>query len=108
MGRWPSGFLSGSFSSFGDYDQCLSIKSEESSLPINGKYCFMELRPPKPVQEINLNNTKYKNFHYESVINYWIKMDGFSPVANGICLPSVCTENEIQQILTKSKYFQLT
>ena len=101
-GRWPSGLLSGSFFEFWDYDQCLAIKSSESSFEIGGKFCFLELRPPEPVLKISLNNTKYQNYYYESVINYWVKMDGFGPVSNGVCLPSVCTDEELQEILTKS------
>jgi hypothetical protein len=104
-GHWPSGILSGSFSSFGDYDQCLSIKAEKNSFSLSGKYCFLELRPPIPVQKVNLNNTKYDKYYYQSVINYWVKMDGFAPLANGICVPSICNDQEIEQVLNKSMHF---
>ena len=106
-GRWPSGLLSGSFSDFGDYDQCLAIKKTDNKFEIGGKYCFLELRPPEPVLPVSLNTTKYRDTYYEAVINYWVKMDGFGPISNGICLPSLCSDGELQEILTKSIRFEV-
>ncbi|OTF74757.1 hypothetical protein BLA29_010211 [Euroglyphus maynei] len=43
----PSGFISGTITDYGDYDQCLSIDPEQSS-PIISKYCLVEFEWPIP------------------------------------------------------------
>ncbi|CAG2103167.1 unnamed protein product [Medioppia subpectinata] len=52
MGKIPSGLSDGVITSFGDYDQCLAVKSgpQMNTKTIYGKYCLV-----KPV--IPLNNT---------------------------------------------------
>ena len=66
MGKLPSGLSQGVVSSFGEYDQCLGIRSQTTSHQnsdqiIYGKYCLV-----KPV--LPLNDFKklqdFKGFQY--------------------------------------------
>lgn len=105
--RFPTGILSGTISSFGDYDQCLDIKGLVNDTIIRGKYCLLTIRPPRPQDDINYrfkfaNDSKYKKSWYENEINDLIILDNFAPLVNGICVPSVCDRHEIKQILNES------
>ena len=61
-GHIPSGLLSGTFTNFGDYDQCLQISTVIHNNTIDGKYCFLTMRPIRPNGErsVSLNGTKYE------------------------------------------------
>ena len=94
-GHIPSGLLSGTFTNFGDYDQCLEIKTNDNNIEIEGKYCFLTLCPIRPNKErsISLNGSKYENSWYETHINLWFDLDNLVPIANGIYFPSVCDKH---------------
>ena len=108
-GHFPSGFLSGTVSNFGDYDQCIETVGSVSNTTISGKYCLMTIRPPRPpnnldYQVIIANTSKYKNYWYEKEIHDWLQLDNVvTPFANGICFPSVCDRHQIRELLIKSK-----
>ena len=94
-GHIPSGILAGSFFEPGNYDQCMEIK--ETPVVGHGKYCVLELRVPHPIRLVNFNGTKYD--HLTDGINFVTAWDHFSGIANGLCLPSVCTDDELAVIV---------
>ena len=114
-GRMPIGLFSGTLSSFGAFDQCLEIKSPDNfEVTFKGKYCLLQMRPPLP--QVNhrisykkkLINLKGSKFH-----NSWIdnKLAGkfanglyTTQIFNGICIPSTCTEHDMELIFSKSKF----
>ncbi len=105
-GHLPSGILSGSITDFGDYDQCIQIDELiEESLRIEGKYCFLTIRPlrKEKYKAIKLNSTEITNEWLEKEINDWLEVDNMVTFANGICFPSVCDKNEIKQIMIKGE-----
>ncbi|KAH7643363.1 hypothetical protein HUG17_10054 [Dermatophagoides farinae] len=108
----PSGFISGTITDYGDYDQCLSIDKIKSS-PIIPEYCLLEFEWPMPTKQpfvnnhnvnhrtngiipsnvddrIIVNKTIYTHLANESSIFY------YSSIIRGICLPNSCTKpNEL-------------
>jgi len=106
-GRLPMGLLSGTITNYGDYDQCVDISGISDGDQINGKYCFLNIRPPLPPvgQTLNFSGSLYENSWLDKKIGKFARMYG--RIDNGICIPSVCHENEVTQVLQKgiSKYF---
>lgn len=88
--------MAGSFFEPGNYDQCMEIAPSAESYG-TGKYCILEIRMPHPIRMVNFTGTKYGQL--SDGINYVTSWDHFAGVANGICLPSVCTDAEIETIV---------
>ncbi len=98
-GRLPIGLLSGTITNYGDYDQCLAIKGMSAGYEVNGKYCFLNIRPPLPPvgQTLNLTGSIYENSWLNEKVGKFARM--YARISNGICLPSVCNEIEITKVL---------
>lgn len=94
-GHFPSGLLTGTFFEPGNYDQCLDIQHEN----INGKYCLLEFKVPNPVYKVTLNGTKWNDM--ENAVNFITRFENFSRIANGICLPSTCSDKELEVIIPR-------
>lgn len=90
-GHFPSGILSGTFFEPGNFDECLKITSERDQ--IEGKYCILEVKIP------NTDDIARENRHWTNIIQYLNKWSYFSGVDNGICIPSVCSDQELQAII---------
>src|SRR5690348_4360528 len=122
----PSGLTEGVFTSFGDYDQCLDVKSHtkhETNIEdiIYGKYCLV--KPILPINDFRIltefNGFKFFNNKTNEMIKTLIKeniiklkiMSGGNLMTNkiyafyyGICIPSQCEPHDVQNILQKSLY----
>jgi hypothetical protein len=93
----PSGLLDGTLTSFGDYDQCLEMKTGDDVFPaFVGKYCSIEMTVI----------TKGEHFwgNISKIIEKGIPAFGSSNLQFGLCFPSLCTENDIEILLKKSRY----
>lgn len=118
MGRIPSGILDGVTTSFGEYDECLSIESPEydnDKSKFYGQYCLMKPVLPLPSLDPNAKMNTYftsKN-NNESNDNNWEteilpKLILFNNITNkdlfriGICFPSWCKPNDMQTAINKS------
>ena len=49
-----SGILDGSFSSFGDFDECLQITQKTSNIDITGQYCMIKFNFEVPSNRTRL------------------------------------------------------
>ncbi|XP_035207696.1 uncharacterized protein LOC118182460 [Stegodyphus dumicola] len=47
-GRFPEGFLSGTVTSLGNYEECVKLKVNETKFKMQGQYCTLNLIPPVP------------------------------------------------------------
>lgn len=113
---WPSGFAEGLQSSFGEYYECLNIKSP-SVQAINGQYCLLKVILPLPptdsysegepiLEEFDFISslTNSFNLHKLSSVKHMIERLNHSngTLYNlGICIPSVCTAREFEDLLNK-------
>ncbi|KAH7638476.1 acyltransferase-like protein 2 [Dermatophagoides farinae] len=100
------GLLSGTFTSFGDFDSCISIdttshhhhhhhlssKNDDDDISFIGKYCIATLQYLKI--DANINDT-WK----QSLLERWLQANVRYPIANGICLPSVCETKFVGNII---------
>ncbi len=120
MGHFPpSGLVEGVISSFGEYYECLDIKSpknEENKDIIAGQYCLMKIILPFPSEESyreeepviqNTIDNKYTKETNLEIFN--IVKNGLNPVEGaiyrlGICIPSVCSAHEIETLINRSKF----
>lgn len=116
MGKIPSGLLDGTLSSVGDYKQCLNIKSppfdENGQTIITGKYCLARPIIPYTDRTISrLNKTNQNGSLNPGIPDRFLdELSDFLYLFNGsfinigICLPSVCSANEIEQTLNSILY----
>lgn len=104
------GSFSGTVTSFGDFDTCVSIDEpyNDQSTRVKGKYCLMTLSlPVNESKPIDYAESKHSqpwpiNFHHQ-----WLLMDKRYPFATGLCLPTFCDERLIKQILLQGKILRL-
>ena len=90
-GSTPSGFLTGSFASLGDFDQCLKVTSD--SLNFHGKYCLLELSLKNQVSPLQARESVEGSL--QSVIPL---LDFFLPRMS-LCVPSSCTSRDVLNMI---------
>ena len=123
MGSFPpSGFAEGVLSDFGEYDECLSVKSPETEhkdTVISGRYCLMKIILPYPNKEDMMNdqilNEEIKidpKFKANEIDLQRLTLKTIVETLNivsgtiyrmGVCMPSTCAPEEIEDIVNKSK-----
>jgi len=116
-GHFPSGTMSGTLSSLGDFEQCLSIKDpdgeEDDPHAIVGKYCLLKMRPalpPKPDRLefdtllVNLTNTPMEGSWIEKALVPQLYNFYYYHLVNGICVPSSCNEQDLEQVMGGCKF----
>ncbi|XP_054720877.1 LOW QUALITY PROTEIN: nose resistant to fluoxetine protein 6-like [Uloborus diversus] len=110
-GKPGAGMLVGNLGHVGDYDECVDtvipdLKDLDGNHQV-GKYClatFVPLLPKKPImytlfhQVPELINITKKNTSFaETARNaHWLY---FLELRMGVCMPSVCTENDVYNIM---------
>jgi len=119
IGPPTSGFAEGIQSSFGEYDECLDIKSpnfEDNTNVFKGKYCLLKLILPYPTKEDeSFNQTIGPGSRYANEMNLQrfmtvkalverLKLWNGALFRFGICIPSVCSAHEIENMLNKSRF----
>ena len=109
-GHLPSGLMSGTLTSLGDYDQCLSVKSGNGMNEIVGQYCLLHLKVQMPAKRhvitfkdrlINLNESQFQNTWIDNYVVHILYNFYYFSVTNGICVPSKCTQNDLETIAAK-------
>ncbi|GFT66274.1 nose resistant to fluoxetine protein 6 [Nephila pilipes] len=105
------GILSGSMTFLGIYDQCLNTtvphpKMKEKVL-FRGQYCLTEIRSPLPrkTRRYNLYDQvdELRNFSGTDVVKFLSTRAHFHyilPFRAGLCVPSGCTKNDLNQLLS--------
>ncbi|XP_023232400.1 nose resistant to fluoxetine protein 6-like [Centruroides sculpturatus] len=109
-GRPPAGVLDGSFVDYGDYDECLNVvvKDErQNEEKFRGHYCRINIHPllPKKVPRLTHNTPvlDFSNFTKRDSVLRDIAKNG--PMfyllwfQYGLCVPSLCTEKDIQEVM---------
>ena len=92
----PSGILEGTITSYGDFEECLSIVPPNVGLQFVPKYCMIELVP----------NPKFE--HVGNITNYiqsTIPIFGVTKMQFAICFLSLCSESDISKLLHRSKLY---
>jgi hypothetical protein len=115
-GKFPAaGFLDGTVTDFGDYDQCLSI--EPNQVIGESQYCLIDISLPLPepmpihqniFHKVNVlpdyvnrgRNGVFVKFSEDAAMFYWIHFK------LGICTPNKCTQNDVKTIARKSELFK--
>lgn len=98
-----SGFLSGTITDYGDFDQCIAIDHRDiSGTRIHGQYCLMSLRLPIASSdvEIDFNGTRYENSWASKRFDK-IRHRFFHRIVSALCFPSQCRSDEIQSLARK-------
>jgi hypothetical protein len=122
MGKFPpSGFLEGILSSFGEYEECLNIKSppdgDKNSI-FKGQYCLMKIILPYPAKDsygdnepvnqeygIGLQYAQEWNLQHMNTVKDKIQrlniIEGIV-YRLGLCIPSVCSAQEFETAINRS------
>jgi len=115
-GRPSAGFLDGTVTSLGDYDECLRVEFPKfygDEIATVGKYCILRLNFPVPRKPariryheplVNLNGTNLHETvwsHLAKHINSVYTVKGFR---FGVCLPSTCSVEELEPLIRRCKW----
>ncbi|CAL1293443.1 unnamed protein product [Larinioides sclopetarius] len=105
-GRLPEGFLQGTLTSLGNYQECVEIRVNESRINMKGQYCTVIMTPPlpdwKPFTSMHITVPEVFNISApDSVITYLMGMLHNLHVTSAkiaICTPSLCTREDINKL----------
>lgn len=113
-GQLPTGLLSGTISSFGDYDQCLAAKERaiDETQSLSGKYCLLEVSLPilennNTGRSLLIGASRRQDilpqdvFSQELVSRLAMLHSAFytSNLTIGLCVPSTCSGEELVQLI---------
>lgn len=121
----PSGFAEGVLSDFGEYEECLDVRSPspiraDKQPVIRGQYCVMKVVLPYPRNDGSLDanqkslneeiklNPKYKadidlqNLTLRTIIETLNIVNG-AIYRMGICMPDTCSAHDFEDIVNKRK-----
>ncbi|GFR14973.1 nose resistant to fluoxetine protein 6 [Trichonephila clavata] len=106
-GRLPEGFLYGTLTSLGNYQECVEIRVNDTKLNMKGQYCTVILRPPlpewKPFTSMHITVPEVFNISApDSVVTYLMGMLHNLHVTSakiGVCSPSLCTKEDIFKLV---------
>lgn len=117
MAKPPPGLLSGVTSFLGDFDQCISVTSPEStSEPFHGQYCLLKPVLPLPTMKKYLGESDENLINETKIMDYLAtyKLDNYvktNPVLkfiermrsiNGrvlniaLCVPDLCSSKQLE------------
>ncbi|XP_077507816.1 nose resistant to fluoxetine protein 6-like [Amblyomma americanum] len=109
-GKFPSGILEGTTGDLGAYDECLATRlenpggAEAPSVSSRGQYCSVFFRPKqtRAMDRLIAQLTRYsvvkKRFNLTTVRKA-IKKGRIRGLRFGICVPSACSQGEVEAIL---------
>ncbi|KAH7982138.1 hypothetical protein HPB52_003277 [Rhipicephalus sanguineus] len=109
-GKLPEGLLEGRMASIGSYDECLDLVAEYKTQELyRGKYCTVFLSSGHNVQEM-FNNETDASAHLSTLLRHPKRMTRIvyrvSPQSRkfrlGVCVPSVCTLDDVQNVVAHS------
>lgn len=92
------GLLSGEYTDFGKWDQCLAVDHQLQDFTFRGKYCVYELHWQLPASK-ELQKALISNFTGAWIQNLIVDADAFKfqQISNSICIPFDCTPEEIEE-----------
>ena len=82
----PSGFLTGSFASLGDFDQCLKVNLHRMN--IHGTYCLLEIA-------LNNSTNSAQADSIEKSLNSIVPLLDFFLPRMSLCVPSSCSASDV-------------
>src|SRR6218665_147049 len=112
------GFQEGRFVSFGEFEQCIAIQSKNddemiAGKPIRGQYCMVKPVIPLPDSivrgesivkpEVEIMNRVLSDQYIETYLGLFRYMKN-TILKLGLCLPSNCKPQEIENALNKCTY----
>ena len=107
MAKIPSGLWTGVLTSFGEYDQCLSIVSpkrdDSESDMIYGKYCFVRFSISEEIKNLALQLFDQGEMHekFKVLTAHNLFDDKFYAFNAGICIPSQCSAHDVQNVFDR-------
>jgi len=125
IGRFPPpGFAEGVLADFGEYDECLDIKSpvNRKNPLLKGQYCLMKVILPFPTKDsVNQSENVDRQLDFNAKLAdgldlKQITIKGVIEALNivqgaiyrlGICIPSNCKPHEVERMLNRSKFLHI-
>lgn len=111
--------LAEEFSSLGRFDDCLDVlkrrnaKEVDLKMTFTGKYCLVNVTTPrlpfissyskndKTAFSAEQSNPPRKDYFSGVLANSWLTLRNRFPLVLGICVPSVCSETEVELLMRK-------
>lgn len=88
----PAGILDGTLSSFGDYDQCLQVKSDNVKLGFDGQHCMVKL---------SSDTDKSSPSEIDTFIRDKLPVYEYFYLNLALCLPSTCSVQDVSALVNQ-------
>lgn len=99
--------VSEQFTTVGSFDECLSVRAtkEDEQDWFEGKYCLATLTTPRlgyytPREDID-KLTNHSTDYFTVLASKWLQIQNRFPLALGICVPSLCTTQQVNAFTRK-------
>lgn len=96
--KTPAGLLDGTVSSFGDYDECLDIRTPADEPDLQGKHCLLKFSAGSLFNQKNESGSLSQIA--SEVRNALYLFDTFT-LNLGVCVPSACDANDLRILLSR-------
>lgn len=100
------GLVAEEYSNLGDFDDCLGVLATEKDMRFEGKYCLASLKTPtldyytSTVENQVLANFSATNY-VQQLARQWLVIRNRFPYVQGLCVPSICSEEQIGRLLQR-------
>lgn len=100
------GLVAEEYSNLGDFDDCLGVSATEKDMRFEGKYCLASLKTPtldyytSTVENQVLANFSATNY-VQQLARQWLVIRNRFPYVQGLCVPSICSEEQIGRLLQR-------
>ncbi|GIY60599.1 nose resistant to fluoxetine protein 6 [Caerostris darwini] len=121
LGKPSAGLLEGTATALGDYDECLDITVPRRMRPVpvppytekqiafHGQFCVVEIGLPKAIKQAAMayqigNRSSSELANSKTFLKDLVQIAPRADVAAfrmGVCIPSVCTQNDLQLIINE-------
>lgn len=106
-GKLPVGFLKGTMTALGNYEECINIDINERRLKVQGQYCLVDVTPPlpkwRPFMSLHLPVPELMNISSpDSVITYISRFAHnlyIASIKTGLCVPSSCSKDDADKLV---------
>lgn len=106
-GKLPTGFLAGTLTSLGNYDECVEIDVNQPKVKVKGQYCLIEIIPPlpkwRPYMSLHFPVPELRNISAPDTVAGFIT--GFVhnfyivSIKTALCTPATCSKEDVDKLL---------
>ena len=92
----------------GDFDDCLEVAYDHQNDQFQGKYCLVSVNTPQLGYYTSVVERqvipKLSKDYFQELSRNWLVIRNRFPFLHGVCVPSICTEAQLEKLILKCKF----